>query len=219
MKSLKWLVCGVILGLSVFVACSDDAADSAGSLSSSQVLSSANTSSLASSSQLAGSSSSSATSSSSASFGPLESALVELFEDGVPPTGWTKLGIYSEHDTGYSCGTNGQVDTGYGVKFSGSGDNTSWIMTGDISALNAVAVTFWYCGGAAYTGANLGLKTEVSTDGASFSTIGTQTTATAQFAKAGPYEIPAGTKHIRIWYLKHASYNVTIDAFVLWRNK
>ena len=82
-----------------------------------------------------------------------------------------------------------------------------------------MAVTFWYRGGAYYSGSDLGLRTEVSTDGSVYAQIGKESHATATYAQAGPYAVPAGTKHIRVWYLKHSSYNVTIDALVIWKNK
>lgn len=218
------LCLSVAVGVSVLVAgCSDDAVDDGGSVlsqASSSVTSAGSTSSVNSAS-VGSSSSQSVTvsSASSVSFGPLEPALVELFEDGVPPAGWTKLGVYSESQAGYSCGTNGLAAGTYGVKLSGSADDTSWLMTPDISVLGAVAVTFWYRGGAYYSGPDLGLRTEVSSDGSVFTQIGKESHATATYAQAGPYVVPAGTKHIRVWYLKHSSYNVTIDAFAIWKNR
>ena len=223
MKSLVVCLC-VAVGAFVLVAgCGDDAADDGGTLlsqASSSVSSAGGTSSVTSASSAASSSQSQTVSSaSSVSFGQLQAALVELFEDGVPPAGWTKLGVYSESQAGYSCGTNGQAAGVYGCKLSGSADDTSWIATRDISALGAVAVTFWYRGGAYYSGSDLGLRTEVSTDGAVYTQIGKESHATATYAQAGPYAVPAGTKHIRVWYLKHSSYNVTINALVIWKNK
>ena len=223
MKSLVVCLC-VAVGAFVLVAgCGDDAADDGGTLlsqASSSVSSAGGTSSVTSASSAASSSQSQTVSSaSSVSFGQLQAALVELFEDGVPPAGWTKLGVYSESQAGYSCGTNGQAAGVYGCKLSGSADDTSWIATADVSALGAVAVTFWYRGGAYYSGSDLGLRTEVSTDGSVYTQIGKESHATATYAQAGPYAVPAGTKHIRVWYLKHSSYNVTIDALVIWKNK
>jgi len=223
MKLVVFVVFGMASILAMGTGCGDDAADDGGTLlsqASSSVSSAGGTSSVTSASSAASSSQSQTVSSaSSVSFGQLQAALVELFEDGVPPAGWTKLGVYSESQAGYSCGTNGQAAGVYGCKLSGSADDTSWIATRDISALGAVAVTFWYRGGAYYSGSDLGLRTEVSTDGSVYTQIGKESHATATYAQAGPYAVPAGTKHIRVWYLKHSSYNVTIDALVIWKNQ
>lgn len=150
--------------------------------------------------------------------GPLQAVLVEDFNGGVPPDGWSKLGMYSENDAGYSCTTNGMIDSGYSAKFGGGTEgNTNWIETPDLSSHAATAVSFYYRTGLDYDKGVLNFQVLASGDQQTYTLVAELDNATAAFQKAGPYALPEGTKYVRFSHRKILNWNVCLDAVVFSR--